>query len=369
MNPVSRLLLKVRQKAWLRAQALNTRVHDLRFLYWEATLRCNLRCRHCLSSSKAKGVVSDLPAGRVVETFRDIAAHYEAGRVSIGVTGGEPLLREDLFEILSEARHLGFPWGLATNGTLAKERLVEKCVRTGMQSVAISLDGDETTHNWMRGDKAAYRRAWRALRLFLQAASDTSVRVTTCVHQGNVHQLPWLRDQLRELGVHSWRLYTISPQGRAAGSPDLWPTAEVVAKTLALVREQRRTDSTWPVSYAEDGYLGCELDHEVRDAPGYCGAGIHVGGLLADGSYSACTSLRGPWVQGHVDELPFSEAWESRYQVMRNREWLRTAESCTRCRAKHECPGPSLHLWDWETGRPTLCVFDLLDNASDCQSR
>ncbi|MCL6613208.1 MAG: hypothetical protein K6U03_01085 [Firmicutes bacterium] len=113
------------------------------------------------------------------------------------------------------------------------------------------------------------------------------------------------------------------------------------------------------MTYSDEGYLGCRWEREVRDTYFYCAAGIEVGGLLADGSYGACPSLAREWVQGNVWELPFSEAWETRYKNMRDRRWMR-AGPCGSCAEWKFCRGSSLHLWDWPGKRPAICHFELL---------
>jgi radical SAM protein with 4Fe4S-binding SPASM domain len=85
----------------------------------------------------------------------------------------------------------------------------------------------------------------------------------------------------------------------------------------------------------------CDKDKTVEDLQDdffFCGAGVNVGSLLADGSYSACPSLSREWIQGHVDEIAFTEAWETRYKNMRDRKWMRT-EVCKSCRQCNKCNG------------------------------
>ncbi len=349
----------LRQWAWRRAVALKASVHDLDYFFWEATLRCNLTCRHCGSDCTRDPQMPELPAAQVVDVFRDIAAHHDPARVMVAVTGGEPLVRPDLFSVLGETARLGFPWGMVTNGQLVTEKVVEACVRTAMRTVTVSLDGLETAHDWLRNKPGAYRRTVRALQLFLSARAFGMVEVITCVHDGNVDDLPALYTLLREVGVQGWRLFTIFPKGRALQTGGLVTGGPLLTRVLDFVRDYRQRDPAWPLQYCEEGFLGCEWERTVRDVPHYCGAGITIGGLLCDGSYSACPSLARQWVQGHVSELPFSEAWETRYRNMRDRRWMRN-DFCGRCREWGNCQASSLHLWDWEHHRPQVCHWRLL---------
>jgi radical SAM protein with 4Fe4S-binding SPASM domain len=277
----------------------------------------------------------------------------------VAVTGGEPLMRRDLFEVLGAVSALGFPWGMVTNGMLVTEKVVEQCLRTGMRTVAVSLDGLGESHNWLRNHGQAYARALRALRLLLAARQFEMVEAITCVHAGNVDELPRMYDFLRQLGVQGWRIFSIFPKGRAAQDGNLATNGALLTRTLRFIQEKRAANPQWPLTYCEEGYLGCAWERTARQTPYYCGAGISIGSLLCDGSYSACPSLSRQWIQGHVDELPFSEAWETRYASMRKREWMHN-DFCGACRQWKNCQASSLHLWDWERQRPQVCHYRLL---------
>jgi ribonuclease HI len=143
----------------------NAKVHDLKYFFWETTLRCNLRCRHCGSDCDKDKSIEDLPKEKVLQVFRDIAENYKAEDIMVAVTGGEPLVRRDLFEVLSEINGMGFPWGMVTNGMLVDENIVKKCEDAGMKTVSVSLDGIGETHNWLRNSELSYDRAINALKM------------------------------------------------------------------------------------------------------------------------------------------------------------------------------------------------------------
>jgi radical SAM protein with 4Fe4S-binding SPASM domain len=268
-------------------------------------------------------------------------------------------MRRDLFAVLGEVSALGFPWGMVTNGMLINEQVVEQCIRSGMRTVTVSLDGLAASHNWLRNHPDAFARALHALRLLLAVQRFDIVEVITCVHAGNIDELPRMYELLRKMGVQGWRIFSIFPKGRAAQQNALVTTGEQLARTLEFIKAKRVADPSWPVVYCEEGYLGCEWERAVRQAPYYCGAGISIGSLLCDGSYSACPSLQRRWIQGHVDELPFSEAWETRYTQMRDRHWMQN-DFCADCRQWGNCQASSLHLWDWDNHRPHICHYQLL---------
>jgi len=359
MKTPSPLLLSFQQWAWRRAVRLRAQLHPLDYFFWEATLRCNLSCRHCGSDCTRDAQQPELTAEKVLAVFRDVAAHYDPTRITVAVTGGEPLVRRDLFPIMAKIAGLGFPWGMVTNGMLVDERVVALCAETGMRTVVVSLDGLEEAHNWLRNSPQSYTRAVNALRLFASARQFQFVEAITCVHAGNIDQLEELYQTIRGLGANGWRIFTIFPKGRATVNPEITVTGEVLTRTLEFIRCKREEAPEWPVRYSEEGFLGCPWETTVRDGHYYCGAGLNIAGLLCDGSYSACPSLARKWIQGHVDELPFSQAWETRYTNMRDRRWMRNP-SCGNCRQWSNCQGSGLHLWNWEQHRPNVCHYRML---------
>lgn len=353
---------KIQQWGWRQSLKFYTKVHDLNYFFWETSLSCNLHCRHCGSDCGIEKQDTELPASKVLEVFKDIADHYNPEKIMIAVTGGEPLVREDLFDILTEVSHMGFPWGMVTNGMLVDEKTVEKCAAAGMRTVSVSLDGLEESHNWLRNNEMSYKRAVNALKLFKKSGYFQTIDAITCVNPRNIDELEDIYKLLSEIGIEGWRLFTIFPKGRAASNNDLVINKSLLMELFRFIKEKRQLRGPLHVSYSEEGYLGCAWEREVRDEFFSCGAGINVGSLLCDGSYGACPSLSREWIQGHVDELPFSEAWETGYKNMRDRRWMRT-DACRQCMEWKNCNGSSLHLWDWKEGKTGICHYKLLNKT------
>lgn len=345
--------------AWSQGMKFNTKVHDLSYFFWETTLSCNLRCRHCGSDCDKNKVREELPKEKVLSVFKNLAEKYEAKNIMVAVTGGEPLIRKDLFEILSEVSNMGFPWGMVTNGMLVNEAIVEKCAEAGMKTVSVSLDGLEESHNRLRNNELSFNRAINALKLFTSSQKFNVIDAITCVNTDNIDELEGIYKLLKEVGVNGWRLFTIFPKGRAEINKELVFNSDLLKKLFKFIKEKRESDNEMHISYSEEGYLGCDWEKEVRDDFFFCGAGVNIGGLLSDGSYSACPSLAREWIQGHVDELTFTEAWETRYKNMRDRRWMRT-EACSTCKQWGKCNGSSLHLWDFKERKTKVCHYEML---------
>lgn len=321
----------------------NAQLHPLRTLFWECTLRCNMHCLHCGSDCKVAPAVPDMPADLFFKAIDDITPHVNPHETFIIFTGGEALLRPDLETCGLELYRRGFPWGVVSNGYLLDERRLESLRAAGLHSVAISLDGFDDSHNWIRQHDHSFQRATDAIRLLAQA-DDIVWDVVTCVNPRNFAQLPQFKDFLVSIGVSRWRIFTIFPMGRAAQNPELQLSDEQFRGTLDFIKECRRSDSRIHVNYACEGFLG-SYEQQVRDNFFYCRAGVEVASVLCDGSISGCTSIRSNFNQGNVKDDNLWDVWQNRFEKYRNREWTRKGD-CASCKVYRFCEGSGMHLYD-----------------------
>ena len=124
----------------------------LRWLFFELTSRCNLHCRHCGSNCSSEG------KSLTIEDMETTLKSVRQEKPMICLTGGEPLLHPDFYEIAECAHSMGFSWGMTTNATLIDEETASKLRKSGMGTVSISLDGLEQAHDSLRKQKGAWRR-------------------------------------------------------------------------------------------------------------------------------------------------------------------------------------------------------------------
>ena len=325
------------------------REHPLRQLFWECTLRCNVHCRHCGSDCKRVAGVPDMPGQDFLSVLDSVERRCNPHKVFVIITGGEPLVRDDLEDICSEIYRRGFPWGLVTNGLYFTPERFESLRKAGMRSVALSLDGLEANHNWLRGHKDSFRMTSQAIDLL--AKSDILFDCVTCVNRRNYSELPAIRDFLIAKGVKYWRIYTIFPMGRAKDDPDMRLSDQEFRGVFEFIRQTRR-EGHIHANYGCEGYLG-PYEADVRDHFFHCQAGITTGSVMADGAIAACASIRSDYNQGNIYEDDFMDVWEHRYQPHRTFQWRRTGE-CQDCRHWRYCRGNGMHLRDNE-GNNILC--------------
>lgn len=334
--------------------------HELQQLFWECTLRCNLHCQHCGSDCRAMSETKDMPLEDFLKVLDDVRTVMDAEQILVVTTGGEPLLRPDICECGKAIRERGFHWGMVSNGMLLNAAMCERLQDAGLETIAVSMDGFEQAHNWLRGDKNSFAMTERAIRNLV--GRELVWDVITCVNKLNFNSLDKFKDYLTGLGVRYWRIFTVVPMGRALLNNDLQLEPEQFLELMCFIEETRKEDNI-KLSYGCEGFLG-DFELEVRDYPFFCQSGINVASILADGSISGCLSVRSHYHQGNIYQDKFSEVWANRFEKMRNREWMQTGV-CAECDAWRFCQGNGMHLRD-EQGKLMRCHYMAsLDRNSD----
>lgn len=325
-------------------------LHPLKQLFWECTQRCNLHCKHCGSDCKRTSDIKDMPAGDFLRVIDSITPHVDPHEVNVIITGGEPLVRNDLEEIGLALYRRGYPWGMVSNGLYLTARRLQGLMAAGLHAVTISLDGFDEDHNWLRGHPESYSKAMEAIKMLVHER-ELVWDVVTCVNHRNYPYLDELKISLYNIGVRHWRLFTIFPVGRAAECPDLQLANEEFTGVMEFIKRTRK-EKKIHVSYGCEGFLG-NYEGEVRDNFYSCNAGVSVGSILADGSISACPSIRSNFHQGNIYQDDFMDVWVHRFQPFRNREWMRK-DACGDCEFFRYCEGNGMHLRD-EEGALMFC--------------
>lgn len=335
------------------------KMHQLNYILWECTLRCNLKCLHCGSDCKKDAAKTDMPAEDFLRAIDEITEIVEPNQTMIVFTGGEALLRKDLEQIGKSLYQRGFPWGMVTNGMLLTQQRLDALLNAGMRAITISLDGLEESHNWLRGNDKSYRLAIDAIRQ-LSTIPDLKYDVVTCANQKNFNELPALKEMLIEAGVKEWRIFTVFPIGRAKEHPELQLDSKSFKGLFDFI-SQTRKEGRIKLNYGCEGFLG-NYEQEVRDNFFYCKAGINVASILVDGSISACPNLRENFIQGNIYRDNFKEVWENKYSVFRDRSWTKTG-LCADCDFYKYCEGNGMHLRDERNGELLFCHLKRIEEG------
>ena len=325
--------------------------HVLKQLFWECTLRCNLNCLHCGSDCRAIAEKKDMPFDDFLKVLDDISTVMDPKRILIITTGGEPLVRKDIVECGKAIRERGFHWGMVSNGLLLDERMCNRLLEAGLETIGISLDGFEEAHNWMRGNKNAFSMTERAIKCLV--GKNIIWDVITCVNQKNIGYMDEFKRYLIDLGVPKWRIFSIVPMGRAALFPELQLSDEQFREVMDFIVAVRKENQIH-LSFSCEGFLG-DYEWEVRDHPFCCQAGVTIASILADGSISGCLSIRSQYHQGNIYKDRFTDVWENKFQPYRNREWMHNGV-CADCDMWDFCQGNGMHLRE-DDGSLMLCKY------------
>ena len=176
---------------------------------WNLVRRCNLTCKHCYSISADKDFPGELSTADVFRVMDDL----KAAKVPVLIlSGGEPLLRPDIFEIGARAKALGFYVGLSSNGTLVDERNVRAIAETGFDYVGISLDGLRATHDRFRRKAGSFDAALNGVRLCKAAGAKVGIRFTLA--QENAGDFPALLDLMEAEAIDKFYFSHLNYAGR-----------------------------------------------------------------------------------------------------------------------------------------------------------
>jgi radical SAM protein with 4Fe4S-binding SPASM domain len=186
---------------------------------WNLTQRCNLECAHCYMSAHAgadtRGELTTEECRRVIDEIARVNPN-----VFLILTGGEPLLRRDIFEVAGHASARGFTTVLGTNGVLLREREARRMREHGVLGASISLDStDRARHDAFRRLPGAWDGAVRATRVLTDAGLDFSLHMS--VTDWNVGEVPAMIDLARELGARVLNFFFLVRTGRGRDLTDI----------------------------------------------------------------------------------------------------------------------------------------------------
>ena len=343
-------------------RANETKVHELNYLFWECTTRCNLHCRHCGSDCMAASEDIDMPLADFLKALDTFPEKERPPEFTVVLTGGEPLLRPDIAEVGHTIRQHGVRWSMVSNGWFYDEAMHRKLMGAGMGALTISLDGLGENHDWMRGRAGAFERAERAIAL---AAKEPHINfdVVSCINRRSIMQLDAIHDRLASLGVKQWRIFTIIPIGRAKDDPEMHLTDAEFKQLMDFIQAKREAaaavkDGSRPmnVTFSCEGYLG-RYERKVRESPFFCRAGITVASVLIDGRICACPNIdRERFSQGNIYQDSLWDVWQHRFQPFRDRSWTRQGR-CADCPVWRNCLGNGMHNWHGDGAEVINCHY------------
>jgi len=301
---------------------------------WECTRDCTMACIHCGATGR-EGDRDDLSTDEIRAVVRDLAA---LGVKRFLVTGGEPLVRADMLDILQKAKECGMETGFSTNGLAISEENIGRIVRVA-DSIQVSVDGTTKTHDEIRKTPGAFSGAIHALKLLKSHGCRQSC-MTSIISPLNLPEIGDLYRIAKE-NADLWRVGTVMPVGRAAGNSSLFLSDGQLRSLLDFITG--RMDDSFPILTGENlGWLGKDYDRKIhRHDFFFCGAGIISCCIGADGRVRGCPELPPDpcFLAGDLRTERFSEIWERGFDQYRDEGISHTSAVCRDCSDVDVCRG------------------------------
>ena len=200
---------------------------------WNLIRRCNLRCKHCYSTSLDIDFKDELTTEQIKATIDDL----KVAQVPVLIlSGGEPLLRPDIYEITAYAKAKGFYVALSTNGTLIDESNIEQIKAADYQYVGISVDGLEEFHDEFRRQKGSFKTSMHAIKLCKEAGIKIGMRL--CLTKENFNDIPAMLNLMEEYKVDKFYLSHLNYSGRGKRSAENDAMFKMTKDTMELLYER-----------------------------------------------------------------------------------------------------------------------------------
>ena len=328
--------------------------NQIPIVVWNCTRKCNLRCVHCYSSAADKDSSGILTTDQSRAFIRDLA---EFGVPVILFSGGEPLLREDIFELANYAREQDIRTALSTNGTLISRDMAEKIKNAAFAEVGISLDGIGAKNDRFRGKKGAYEAALQGIRNSIDLGLRVSLRMT--ITQANHKEIPAVFDLIENEGVERVCFYHLAyaGRGRSLAKDDLShsQTRDVVDlicdRTVDLYQRGQNKEVLTVDNHADGVYIYLKLKKQdpvraervqaLLRTNGGNNSGIRIGAVDEQGNVHADQFWRN-YTFGNVRQRRFGDIWldtsEPIMRGLKDRKRLLKGR-CSKCRYLDLCNG------------------------------
>lgn len=310
---------------------------------WEVTMGCNMRCGHCGSSCEAP-LPDELSSQEALDMCDQIA---ELGLKWVTLSGGEPLTRKDIVSLIKRLHDKGVAVNIITNGWLLEEKLVEELKKSGISTVAISIDGTPKVHDQIRKE-GAFEHARKAFSLLKEHGIRTGA-VTTITNQ-NIQILGELKEELIRMGVKTWQVQIGLPMGNLKERPDWLLTPDKVNDIIDFCYETAKEGriKIFPADcigyYTKKEMKIKKISYETDMISMWdgCNAGIRGFGILHNGEILGCTSIRDrSYIEGSIRERSLRDIWEDEksFRWRRDMEKSKLTGECKTCIYGSKCLG------------------------------
>lgn len=300
---------------------------------YNVTRECNMKCSHCYINATDKKATDELTTKEAKEVIDQI---YQVSSPLLILSGGEPLLRPDIFELIEYGAKKGLKIGLGSNGYLIDDACAKRLKEAGIATVSISIDSNiPQQHDEFRGVKGAWERAVNACKALRK--HGVLVQVNTTLTHDNYDQIDDIMALAESVGVENFHLFFLVPTGRGVKLTDISPQKyeDMIKNTFAKVHKHRLNvrPSCAPQFMRIAQGMGLDMRQWMRG----CLAGMHYCRIYPNGDVTPCPYL--PIKLGNVKEQSFKDIWFNSevFKNLRNPECLKG--KCGACKYKVVCGG------------------------------
>jgi heme b synthase len=319
---------------------------NLRLVAWEITRNCNLSCVHCRASATMGPYEGELNTATCLNLLDQI---HVVGDPIIILTGGEPLLRPDIFEIARYGTEKGLRMVMAPNGTLITEDKARQMADAGIKRISISLDGaTRNIHDRFRGVEGAFDGALQGIAMAKKAGVE--FQINTTITKSNLDQIPAIQKLAVDLGAVAHHIFLLVPTGRGKYIVDTEIDAQEYEETLNWFYDQRdkaplQLKATCAPHYyrilrqraKKDGQKVTFQTHGLDAVSRGCLGGVGFCFISHTGIVQPCGFLN--VACGDVTRKPFQEIWNQSDVFLRLRDYDCLTGKCGDCEYKKACGG------------------------------
>jgi radical SAM protein with 4Fe4S-binding SPASM domain len=351
---VSEALNYGRDTRKLPPQLLQFSTEDRPLVVWNTTNRCNLKCKHCYIGAEDRQYEGELTHAEALGFIEDL------GELQIPVllfSGGEPLVRSDLYELGAYAAEKGLRPVISTNGTLITAEAAQKIKAAGFQYVGVSIDGRPEIHDQFRAVPGAFRRAVEGIRNSIAAGNKTGIRFT--VNRYNYQDLEFVLNLVEEEKIPRFCMYHLVYAGRGKEMVEFDTSKEekratielLIRKTLdfkdrgvevEILTTDNHADGAYLYRYVQEHFPErAEEVWQLLTFHGGCSAGTKMSNVDPRGNVHAC-QFWGHRTLGNVRERKFSQIWRdstNEFQVMMREKNKHVTGRCGECKYNAVCGG------------------------------
>ena len=302
---------------------------------WNTTKRCNLFCRHCYrEASSAEDIQGELTTAEGKKLITEIK---KAGFRLLIFSGGEPLLRKDIFELIAKAREEGLIPAMGSNGTLLTGEMARELKNVGLQGIAISVDSLEREyHDEFRGQQGAFDKTQAGIENAL--GEGLKVQINLTLTEKNQNELDKMIIYYEKKGVHAIHPFFLVPTGRALSLADEALREKAYFSMIKKILERQRDTSLElkPTCAPQFMPMAREMGLLLRFTRG-CLAGIAYCCILPKGEVHICPYL--PVEVGNVRETAFADIWQNSVTLKKLRDFNNYGGACGCCEYIDICGG------------------------------